>query len=96
MAPPGRRAELLKPNAVGGVGLANARAMGRGEQGRRVSASRTTVPGDGAHVWRPRRAGYPRPHGGGLLRLAERNVPKQTLPAFQQQQQIQPKDDGKE
>ena len=30
------------------------------------------------------------------LRLAERNVPKQTQPAFQQQQQIQPKDDGKE
>ena|SRR6516162_10947415 len=29
------------------------------------------------------------------LRLAERNVPKQTQPAFQQQQQIQPKDDGK-
>ena len=30
------------------------------------------------------------------LRLAERNVPKQTQPAFQQQQQIQPKDDDKE
>src|SRR5215471_5773218 len=30
------------------------------------------------------------------LRLAERNVPKQTQPAFQQQQQIQPKDDYKE
>ena len=30
------------------------------------------------------------------LRLVERNVPKQTQPAFQQQQQIQPKDDGKE
>jgi hypothetical protein len=29
------------------------------------------------------------------LRLAERNVPEQTQPAFQQQQQIQPKDDDK-
>ena len=29
------------------------------------------------------------------LRLAERNVPKQTQPALQQQQQIQAKDDGK-
>ena len=28
--------------------------------------------------------------------LAERNVPKQTQPAFEQQQQIQPKDDDKE
>ena len=69
MAPPGRRAELLKPNAVGGVGLANAGAMGRGEQGRRVSASHTTVPGDGAHVWGPRRAGHPIPHGGGLAAI---------------------------
>ena len=38
----------------------------RGEQGRRVSASRTTVLRDGAKVWRPRRAGYPIPHGAGL------------------------------
>jgi len=30
------------------------------------------------------------------LRLAERDVLKQTQPAFQQQQQIQPKDDDKE
>ena len=30
------------------------------------------------------------------LRLAERKVPKQTQPVFQQQQQIQPKDDDKE
>jgi len=30
------------------------------------------------------------------LRLAERNVPKQTQPALQQQQQIQAKDDDKE
>jgi len=30
------------------------------------------------------------------LRLAERKVPKQTQPIFQQQQQIQPKDDDKE
>ena len=29
------------------------------------------------------------------LRLAERKVPKQTQPVFQQQQQIQPKDDSK-
>jgi hypothetical protein len=29
-----------------------------GEQGRRVSASRTTVLRDGAHVWRSRRAGH--------------------------------------
>ena len=38
----------------------------RGEQGRRVSASRTTVLRDGAKVWRPRRAGYSIPHGAGL------------------------------
>ena len=30
------------------------------------------------------------------LRLAERNAPKKTQPAFQQQQQIQPEDDDKE
>ena len=30
------------------------------------------------------------------LRLAERNVPKQIQPAFQQQQQTQPTDDDKE
>ena len=30
------------------------------------------------------------------LRLAERNVPKQTQPALQQQQQIQPNHDDKE
>ena len=29
------------------------------------------------------------------LRLAERKLPKQTQPVFQQQQQIQPKDDSK-
>jgi len=38
----------------------------RGEQGRRVSASRTTVLRDGAHVWRPPRAGHPSPHGAGV------------------------------
>jgi hypothetical protein len=35
----------------------------RGEQGRRVSASRTTVLRDGEHVWRSRRAGCLIPYG---------------------------------
>src|SRR5262249_53209388 len=41
-----------------------------GKQGRRVSASRTTVPRVGAHVWRPRRAGYPVPHGSGMAAVS--------------------------
>src|SRR6516162_2323492 len=52
----------------------------RGEQGRRVSASCTTVPGDGAHVWRPRGAGYPSPHGGGLAAVGGEKC-AQTNPA---------------
>src|SRR5215471_7439143 len=52
----------------------------RGEQGRRVSASRTTVLRDGAHVWRPRRAGCPLPHGGGLAAVGGEKC-AQTNPA---------------
>ena len=52
----------------------------RGEQGRRVSASRTTVLRDGAHVWRPRRAGCPLPHGKGLAAVGGEKC-AQTNPA---------------
>src|SRR5215472_7547539 len=41
-----------------------------GKQGRRVSASGATVPRVGAHVWRPRRAGYPVPHGSGMAAVS--------------------------
>jgi hypothetical protein len=39
---------------------------GRGEQGRPVSATRTTMPRDGGRVQRPRSAGFPILHGAGL------------------------------
>src|SRR5215813_2784647 len=43
-----------------------AKRGGRGEQGRRVSATRTTVPRDGGRVQRPRSADFPILHGAGL------------------------------
>jgi len=59
------RLNHLPPPAFGRLADGRARSS-RGEQGRRVSASRTTVLRDGAKVWRPRRAGYPIPHGADL------------------------------
>jgi len=48
----------------------------RGEQGRRVLASRTTVLRDGAQVWRPRRAGYPISHGARLAAAGRYDRPR--------------------
>jgi hypothetical protein len=56
----------IRPNQLPPPAFCPTGKGSRGEQGRRVSALRTTVPRDGAHVWRPRRAGYPIPHGAGL------------------------------
>ena len=49
------------------------REAGRGEQGRRVPASRARLPRDGAHIWRPRRADYTIPHGTGLAAAGRRD-----------------------
>src|SRR5262249_36864975 len=65
---PSERIDQAEPITAASV-WSFSRRTGKGsrdEQGRRVSASCTTVPRDGAHVWRPRCAGYPSPHGAGL------------------------------
>src|SRR5262249_26700900 len=66
------RPNQLPPPAFGRLADGRARvvAMSRADEYRRRAQqcleSCTTVPRDGAHVWRPRCAGYPSPHGAGL------------------------------
>jgi hypothetical protein len=88
-SPPERfdQAEPITAASVSSSSRRTARGS-RGEQGRRVSASRTTVLRDGAHVWRPPRGwrivaktlGTPGPQCSSNSRFSPRTIARKTSP----------------